>query len=99
MSMVFKVIIKHPSVDDDEHNYWGMVFLRDGTSQVKKLEYSEAESNLQNEFVFEGPVQPNENYLAVLLAVKESEKIEDPRFKIQFNQPEHVPEIVEFPYI
>ncbi|TVP41950.1 hypothetical protein [Candidatus Nitrosocosmicus arcticus] len=96
--MAFKVIIKHPSETNDEHTYYGMVFLRDGRSKIKRLEYSNTEKNLQEEFVFDGkPVEPNENYLALLLAVNESETIRNPVFKIQFNNPAPVPEIVNFP--
>jgi len=96
--MAFKVIIKHPSETNDEHTYYGMVFLKDGRTKVKRLEYSNTEKNLQEEFVFDGkPVEPNENYLAILLAINETETIRNPVFKIQFNNPAPVPEIVNFP--
>ncbi len=49
--MAFKVIIKHPSEEGDEHTYYGMVFLKDGKSNLKRLEYSNTEENLQAEFV------------------------------------------------
>ena len=67
--MSFNVIITYPSVDDDEHTYYGMVFLRDGKSQLKKLEYSAKDDDKRVEIVFGGsPVAPNENYLAVLMS-------------------------------
>ena len=86
--MSFKVIITYPSVDDDEHTYYGMVFLRDGKSELKKLEYSSEHHDKRVEIVFDGnPVAPNENYLAVLIAVNESETIRKPVYRIQFNDP------------
>ncbi len=95
--MTFKVIIKCPNVEDDEHTYYGMVFLKDGKNQLKELQYNQAEDNLQESFVFDGhPVQSNENYLAVLFAVNESETIENPEYKIQYNSPNPEPEIVNF---
>ena len=95
--MVFKVIIKHPSEEGDEHTYYGMVFLKDGKSKLKRLEYSNTEENLQSEFVFDGnPVEPNENYMGVLFPVNESETIRDPLFRIQYNNPAPVVEVVEF---
>lgn len=98
MHMAFKVIIKHPSEEGDEHTYYGMVFLKDGKSSLKRLEYSNTEENLQAEFVFDGnPVEPNENYLGILFAVNESETIRNPAFKIQHNNPAPVVEVVEFP--
>jgi hypothetical protein len=36
MAMAFKVIIKHPSEEGDEHTYYGMVFLKDGKSNLKR---------------------------------------------------------------
>jgi hypothetical protein len=96
--MTFKVIIKHPSEEGDEHTYYGMVFLKDGKSDSKRLQYSETEENLQAEFVFEeSPVGPNENYLGILFSVNESETIRNPAFKIQFNNPKPIVEVVEFP--
>jgi len=75
-----------------------MVFLKDGKSNLKRLEYSNTEGNLQAEFVFDGnPVKPNENYLSVLFPVNESETIRNPVFKIQFNDPKPIVEVVEFP--
>ena len=98
MAMAFKVIIKHPSEEGDEHMYYGMVFLKDGKSNLKRLEYSNTEANLQAEFVFDGnPVEPNENYLGVLFSVNESETIRNPAFKIQYNNPAPIVEVVEFP--
>ena len=75
-----------------------MVFLKDGKSNLKRLEYSNTEGNLQAEFVFDGnPVKPNENYLGVLFPVNESDTIRKPVFKIQFNDPKPIVEVVEFP--
>ena len=96
--MAFKVIIKHSSEEGDEHTYYGMVFLKDGKSKLKRLEYSNTEENLQAEFVFGGnPVEPNENYMGVLFPVNESETIRDTLIKIQYNNPAPIVEVVEFP--
>ena len=74
-----------------------MVFLKDGKSKLKRLEYSNTEENLQAEFVFDGnPVEPNKNYMGVLFPVNESEIIRDQLLKIQHNNPAPVVEIVEF---
>ena len=74
-----------------------MVFLRKGQSQLKRLDLVEDDKK-KAVFTFEGsPVADNENYLAMLLPVNESETIEKPCFKIQFNNPAPVPEIVDFP--
>ena len=35
--MVFKVIIKHPSEDDDEHTYYGIVFPNRDIGQIERL--------------------------------------------------------------
>ena len=37
--MVFKVVIRHPSVDDDEHNYYGVVFPNRDIGQIKQLKF------------------------------------------------------------
>ncbi|HYF99231.1 MAG TPA: hypothetical protein VD815_04000 [Candidatus Saccharimonadales bacterium] len=95
--MSFKVIITYPSVDDDEHTYYGMVFLKDGKSKLKKLQFSSEHDDKRVEIAFDGsPVEPNENYLAVLIAVNESETIRKPVYRIQFNNPAPVPEIANF---
>jgi hypothetical protein len=95
--MAFKVIITYPSVDDDEHTYYGMVFLKDGQSQLKELDYTVEDGDKRAIIVFDGtPVAPKENYLAILIAVNESETIRKPVYRIQFNNPEPVPEIVNF---
>lgn len=95
--MTFKVILTYPSIDDDEHTYYGMVFLKNGQSQLKRLNVVE-DHKKKAVFTFDGsPVANNENYLAILLPVNESETIRKPCFKIQFNDPAPVPEIVDFP--
>ena len=96
--MAFKVLIKHPSEERDKHTYYGMVFLKDDKSKLKRLEYSNTEENLQAEFVFDGnAMEPNENYMGVLFPVNENETLRDPLFKIQHNNPAPVVEVVEFP--
>lgn len=77
-----------------------MVFLKDAKSDSKRLRYSETEENLHVEFVFDGStVGLNENYLGILFSVNESETIKNPDFKIQFNIPKPIVEVVEFPQL
>jgi hypothetical protein len=49
--LVFKVIIRHPSVDDDEHNYYGVVFPNRDIDQIKQLEFVPP-STLEAKFSF-----------------------------------------------
>jgi hypothetical protein len=37
--MVFKVILRLPSVDDDEHAYYGIVFPNRDIGQIKQLKF------------------------------------------------------------
>lgn len=75
-----------------------MVFLKLWKSHLKQLKYSETEENLQGELVFDGsPIEPKENYPGILFVVYESETIRDPEFKIQFNNPKLIVEVIEFP--
>jgi hypothetical protein len=97
--MTFKVIITHPSVDDDEHTYYGIVFLNPGKAQTKRLQYSESDNKLKANFEFEGsPIKPGEKFLAILVPVNESEITDSttPQFKIHDNSPDPVPEVVNF---
>lgn len=97
--MVFKVIITHPSEDDDEHTYYGMVFLNPGKVQTGRLKYSKSDDKLKATFAFDGsPIKPGEKFLAILVPVNESEITESttPEFKIQVNSPDPVPEVVNF---
>jgi hypothetical protein len=41
--MTFKVIITHPSEDDDEHTYYGISFLNPGKVKSGRLKYSESD--------------------------------------------------------
>lgn len=83
MLMTFRVIIRKPSVDDDEHNYHGIVFLNPNKILTKRLKYSEAEGKLRAIFTFDGnPIKVGEKFLAGLVAVGEGEEIDDAAFKI-----------------
>jgi hypothetical protein len=96
--MVFKVIIRHPSVDDDEHTYYGMVFLNPGIVQTKELHYVPPDK-LEATFTFdEDKIKPGESFLAILVPVNESEITESttPEFKIGKNSPGRVAEEVNF---
>ena len=50
--MAFKVIIRHPSEDNDEHTYYGIVFPNRDIGQIKRLEFV-APDKLQAEFMFD----------------------------------------------
>jgi hypothetical protein len=97
--MTFKVIITHPSEDDDEHTYYGIVFLNPGKVESKRLEFSESDNNLKATITFDGsPIKVGEKFLAILVPVNESEITESttPEFKIHENSPAAVPEVVNF---
>ena len=100
--MVFKVIIKHPSEDDDEHTYYGIVFPNRDIGQIKKLEYVPP-NTLEATFTFdENKVKPGENFLAILVPVNESEITESTCSKLACqmgtNSDAPVPEVVKFGY-
>ena len=99
--MVFKVIVKHPSVDNDEHTYYGIVFPNRDIGQIEKLEFN-APSTLEATFTFdEDKVKPGENFLAILVPVNESEITQSTCSKVACKMgtisEAHVPEGVNFP--
>ena len=98
--MVFKVIVKHPSVDDDEHTYYGIVFPNRDIGQIKRLEFNPP-STLEATFSFdEDKVKPEENFLAILVPVNESEitasTCGEIACKMGKNEKAKRPEVVEF---
>ena len=98
--MVFKVIIKHPSAEGDEHTYYGIVFPNRDIGKIKKLKYVPPDT-LQAEFTFnESKVKPGEHFLAILVPVNESEITESTcgelACKMGTNSRERKPEVVEF---
>ena len=99
--MVFKVIIRHPSVDDDEHTYYWIVFPNRDIGQIKRLKFVQP-STLEATFTFdENKVKPGENFLAILVPVNESEITQSTCSKIACkmgtNSKEQKPEIINFP--
>ena len=98
--MVFKVIIRHPSVDDDEHTYYGIVFPNRDIVQIKQLQFV-APDKLEAEFTFDSDkVKPHEHFLAILVPVNESEITESTCCKLACemgtNSEKHEPEIIDF---
>ena len=98
--MVFKVIVKHPSVDDDEHTYYGIVFPNRDIGQTKRLEFI-GHNTLEATFSFdEDKVKPGENFLAILVPVNESEITKSTcgniACKMGTNSKANRPEVVEF---
>jgi hypothetical protein len=97
--MTFKVIIRHDSIEDDEHTYYGIAFLNPGKVKSGRLEYSKSDNKLKVELTFDGsPIKVGEKFVAILVPVNESEITDSttPEFKIHENGPEHEPEIVDF---
>jgi hypothetical protein len=97
--MTFKVIIRHDSIDDDEHTYYGIAFLNPGKVKSGRLNYSKSDKKLRVDLTFDGnPIKVGEKFLAILVPVNESEITNSttPEFKIHENGPEHEPEIVDF---
>jgi hypothetical protein len=97
--MTFKVIITHPSEEDDEHTYYGIVFLKPGNIKSKQLEYSgPPKKRLEAEIVYDGsPIEVGDKFLAILIPVNESETIEPPLYKFGKNRPPPQPEQIDFP--
>ena len=98
--MVFKAIIRHPSVDDDEHTYYGIVFPNRDIGQIKRLKFAPPDT-LEATFSFaESKVKPGENFLAILVPVNESEITESTcgklACKMGTNSEAKKPEVVEF---
>lgn len=65
--MVFKVIVKHPSVDDDEHTYYGIVFPNRDIGQIKRLKFAPPNTLEATFSIAESKVKPGENFLAILV--------------------------------
>jgi hypothetical protein len=96
--MTFKVIITHPSEDDDEHTYYGITFLKPDKVKSKRLEYSPPENRLQAEIVYDGsPIEVGDKLLALLIPENESETIKPPPYRFGKNHPASEPEVVNFP--
>jgi hypothetical protein len=99
--MVFKVIIRHPSVEDDEHNYYGIVFPNRDIGQIKQLKFVPP-NTLEAKFSFaSSKVRPGEHFLAILVPVEESEITGSTCGKLVCkmgtNSEARVPEVVNFP--
>ena len=95
--MTFKVIITHPSTQDDEHTYYGITFLKPGNVKSKQLEYSSSNDRLEAEIVYDGNlIEVGDKFLALLIPVNESETIEPPLHKFGENHPEPQPEVINF---
>lgn len=98
--MVFKVIVKHPSVDDDEHTYYGIVFPNRDIGQIKRLKFAPPNTLEATFSIAESKVKPGENFLAILVPVNESEITEDTcgelECKMGTNSEERKPEVIEF---
>jgi hypothetical protein len=100
--MVFKVIIKHPSRDGDEHTYYGIVFPNRDIGQIKQLSHVPPDT-LEGTFTFdESKVKVGEHFLAILVPVNESEITESTcgmlACQIGTNSPKPEPEVVKFGY-
>ena len=52
---------------------------------------------MQVDFFDGNSVEPNENYLGELFFVNESETIRNPLFRVRYNNPAPIVEVVEFP--
>jgi hypothetical protein len=97
--MTFKVIITHPSIDDDEHTYYGITFLNPGKVKSGRLKYSAADIKLKVILTYDGkPIKVGEKFLTILVPVNESEITDSttPEFKTHENSPAPVPEVVNF---
>ena len=98
--MVFKAIIRHPSVDDDEHTYYGIVFPNRDIGQIKRLKFAPPDTPEATFSFAESKVKPGENFLAILVPVNESEITESTcgklACKMGTNSKAKKPGVVEF---
>lgn len=99
--MVFKVIITHDSTEGDEHTYYGIVFPNRDIGELKELEYSRSNDQLEATFSFdENKVREGEHFLAILVPVNKSEIRKNNCGKIGcrvgVNTKKRAPEVVHF---
>ena len=95
--MAFKVIITRPSVEDDEHTYYGIAFLKPGKVKSDQLKFNSTQNRLETTHTFDdSPIAVNDKFLAMLIPVNESETIEPPLHQFGVNHPENMPEVVNF---
>jgi hypothetical protein len=99
--MTFKVIVTYPSVTDDEHQYWAIVFLTQGNVKSKRLEINVKTHRLEAEIVYDGsPIAVGERFLTILVPGDDGGyRLEPPRHLFGENHPASEPEVVNFPQV
>ena len=96
--MTFKVIVTIPSVVDDEHTYYTIVFLNPGNVKSKRLEINLKTHRKEAEIVYDGsPIAIGDKFLTMLIPVDDGFRIEPPRYMFGENHPATEPEVVNFP--
>lgn len=82
-----KIIVRKPSVDDDEHTYYAIVFIQPDITMNKRLKFNNSVGKLEARFTFwsESPLAVGEKFLVILAAVQESEEIDGIEHQIPAN--------------
>jgi len=97
----FKVIIKkHDGTEDDEHTYWGSVFIMPNHIQTKELKnFDESTGTVSAEFSFPQDIIPKgKQFVACVYGYdNEGEILDVAESKIGENHPQPQPEVIEFP--
>jgi hypothetical protein len=93
-----KVIVTIPSVEGDEHTYYGIVFLNPGNVKSKRLEINVKTPRKEAGIVYDGsPIKIGDKFLTLLIPADDGFRIEPPRYMFGENHPASEPEVVNFP--
>jgi hypothetical protein len=98
----FKVIIKkHDGTENDEHTYWGSVFIMPNHVQTKELSnFTASEGTVSAEFSFPQDIIPvGKQFVACVYGYdNEDENLNIAECKIGENHKEREPELIDFPH-
>jgi hypothetical protein len=99
----FKIIIikKHDGTEDDEHTYWGSVFIMPNHIQTKELkDFNASEGTVKAEFSFPQDIIPEgKQFVACVYGYdNEGEILNIAERQIGKNTNAHVPEVIDFPH-
>jgi hypothetical protein len=96
----FKVIIKkHDGSEDDEHTYWGSVFIMPDHIRTKELDkFDETTKTVSTEFSFPQDIMPEgKQFVACVYGYdNDGEILNVAECQIGKNTAAHAPEVIEF---
>jgi hypothetical protein len=75
--MAKNIIVTNTSQDEDEHTYYGIVFIQPDITMKERLRFKSSSGLLEAKFTFwsQNPLIVDEKFLVVLVGVDESEEI------------------------